>query len=370
VRTGVAKRSADQVAGIVLRTTDAGTQLTIGDVARVRVEGVDRDRAYFVGPDPAISVRVDRSASGDAIRMQRTVEEVAAEMESTLPQGVEISLIRTLAEGITARLNILLDNGLMGLGLVVVLLFLFLNARTAFWVAMGIPVAMTAAIAMMYVAGFTINMISLFALIITLGIVVDDAIVVGENIHREVESGRREGLEAAVVGTQLVFKPVVFGVITTIIAFAPWAMLTGPTRAFTQQITFVVIASLVFSIIECMFILPAHLAHMKKEDKSKQGALARFQQRIADSLLWFAQFVYKPVLEFALRMRYATIVFFFIVFSFAIMLVANRIVPFKFMPEIESDLVQVTIDMPEGTPFSRTLEVRDQLQNGINGAEN
>ena len=127
VRAGVEKRSADQIAAVVLRSDDDGTQLTLGDVAQVRVEGVDRDRAYFVGPNSAISVRVDRSASGDAIRMQQTVEQVVAEMEPTLPQGVELDLIRTLSESITARLNILLDNGLMGLGLVVLLLFLFLT---------------------------------------------------------------------------------------------------------------------------------------------------------------------------------------------------------------------------------------------------
>ena len=135
VRTGVAKRSADQIAAIVLRSSDDGTQLSVGDVARVRVEGIDRERAYFVGPEPAISIRVDRSAQGDAIRMQRQVEDVAAAMELTLPDGVEIDLIRTLAESITGRLNILLDNGALGLALVVALLFLFLNARTAFWVA-------------------------------------------------------------------------------------------------------------------------------------------------------------------------------------------------------------------------------------------
>ena len=150
VTTGIAKRSADQIADIVLRTDEDGTQLRIGDVATVRVESVDRDRAYFVGDDPAISIRIDRTAQGDAIRMQRTVEEVAAEMQSTLPNGVEISLIRTRAEAITGRLNILMENGLMGLGLVLLLLFLFLNARTALWVAAGIPVAMTATIAIMY----------------------------------------------------------------------------------------------------------------------------------------------------------------------------------------------------------------------------
>jgi multidrug efflux pump subunit AcrB len=124
---------------------------------------------------------VDRSEDGDAIAIQRQVEGVAAELESRLPEGTSIDLIRTRAEAISGRLNILLDNALLGLALVVGLLFLFLNARTAFWVAAGIPVALIAAIALMYAAGLTLNMISLFALIITLGIVVDDAIVVGEH---------------------------------------------------------------------------------------------------------------------------------------------------------------------------------------------
>ena len=181
VRTGSAKRSAEDIAGIVLRSNPDGSKLTIGDLGRVRTEGIDRERVFFVGENPAISVRVDRSEGGDAVRIQRQVEDVAAEMERTLPAGVELDLIRTRAEQITARLNILLDNGLLGLGMVVALLFLFLNARTAFWVAAGIPVSMMAAVAIMYAFGFTFNAISLFALIITLGIVVDDAIVVGEH---------------------------------------------------------------------------------------------------------------------------------------------------------------------------------------------
>jgi len=181
VRTGVAKRSAEEISAIVLRANPNGSALTIGDVATVRVEGADREQAFFVGDDPAVQVRVQRNAQGDAIGMQATVEEVADALTATLPTGVDITLTSSRAEIITGRLNILLDNGLMGLGLVVALLFLFLNARTAFWVAAGIPVAMFAAIALMYASGLTINMISLFALIITLGIVVDDAIVVGEH---------------------------------------------------------------------------------------------------------------------------------------------------------------------------------------------
>ena len=261
VRTGVAKRSADQIAAVVLRSNPDGSKLTIGDLARVRVEGIDRDRAFFVGDDPAITIRVDRSDQGDAIKIQRQVEEVAAEMQLVLPATVEMQLIRTRAEAITGRLNILLDNGLMGLGLVVLLLFLFLNARTAFWVAAGIPVAMTAAIAIMYLAGLTINMISLFALIITLGIVVDDAIVVGEHADFRVRRLKEKPVEAAENAARRMFAPVFSATITTIIAFFGLVAIGGRFGSLIDDIPFTVIVVLAASLIECFLILPNHMSH-------------------------------------------------------------------------------------------------------------
>lgn len=177
VRTGREKRSPEEIEGIVLRTEADGSVLTIGDLAQVTREGVDRNRSYFVGDNPAMSIRVDRSDLGNAIAIQAQVQEVVDALQVTLPQGVKAELIRTRAERISDRLNILIDNGLMGLGLVLALLFLFLNTRIAFWVAAGIPAAMFAAVALMYAAGITINMISLFGLIITLGIVVDLSLI-------------------------------------------------------------------------------------------------------------------------------------------------------------------------------------------------
>lgn len=181
VRTGVAKRTAEEIENIVVRSNADGSKLRVGDVATISVSGTDADRSYFVAGLPAVSIRVDRSDQGDAIRMQSTVQAVADEMQLTLPQGVKIELIRTRAQAIQDRLGILISNGLVGLLLVVGLLFLFLSARTAFWVAAGIPAAMFAAVGLMYAFGLTLNMVSLFGLIITLGIVVDDAIVVGEH---------------------------------------------------------------------------------------------------------------------------------------------------------------------------------------------
>ena len=243
---------------------------------------------------------------------------------------------------------------------------LFLRPLVALWVTVGIITAFAGGIMLLPMFGVSWNILSTFAVLLVIGVVVDDAIVVGENIHREVESGRRDGLDAAILGTQFVMKPVIFGVLTTIIAFLPWAFITGPTRMFTQQITFVVVAALIFSIIECLLILPAHLSHMKKQAfEGASGGFMKFQRRIADSLLWFAANIYKPVLELAIRFRYATVALFFSLFGIALSLQSNGIVPFQFMPDIESDLIQVTIEMPEGTPYERLLQVRDQLQVGI-----
>ncbi len=363
----------DQFENIIIRQSNDQGTIRVGDVAEVIDGFIDADLEATFDDRPTAFVMVVQPDRMDIVQyadnFRDYIDRANNPATGIMPDGMQIDILWDNSQPFQERMQLISESALLGAVLVMLVLILFLRPIVAFWVTIGIITAFAGGILLMPLFGVSWNILSTFAVLLVIGVIVDDAIVVGENIHREVESGRREGLDAAIVGTQMVFKPVVFGVITTIIAFAPWAMLTGPTRAFTQQITFVVIASLIFSIIECMFILPAHLSHMKKEDKTKQNALAKFQQRIADSLLWFAQYIYKPTLEFALKMRYATIVFFFIVFAFAIMLVANRVVPFKFMPEIESDLVQVSIDLPDGTPFSRTLEIRDQLQLGVDAAQ-
>ncbi len=264
VRTGVEKRSPEQISQIVIKALADGSKLTIGDVARLEVEGALRGETYFVGENPAISVRVDRSASGDAIGIQHSVEKVAAALEATLPPDVSIDLIRTRAEAITGRLDILLDNGLMGLGLVVALLFLFLNARTALWVAAGIPVSMLAAIALMFAWGLTINMISLFALIITLGIVVDDAIVVGEHADARLRKLREGPVEAAENAAKRMALPVFSATLTTVIAFFALTFVEGRFGDLISDIPFTVVVVLLASLVECFLILPNPMAHSLK----------------------------------------------------------------------------------------------------------
>ncbi len=261
VRTGTEARTAAEIAAIVLKAGADGTKLTLGDIATVRVESADRGRAAFVGPNPAMTVRVDRNAEGDAIRMQAQVADVAAAMQASMPPGLTIDLVRARAEQITDRLYLLLDNGLTGLGLVVLLLFLFLNARTALWVAAGIPVSMLAAVAAMYAVGLTINMISLFALIIMLGILVDDAIVVAEHADFRARSLGESPLEAAENGALRMAQPVVASTLTTVIAFFGLVAIGGRFGDLIKDIPFTVIAVLLASLIECFLILPNHMAH-------------------------------------------------------------------------------------------------------------
>ena len=260
VRTGVEKRTVQQIKDIALKSLTDGSQLTIGQVAQVSLRGFDRNSAYYVGKNPAVLVRVDRSQEGDAIDIQRTVQAVVDELSVSLPKDTQITLTNTRAEYITGRLNLLINNGLMGLGLVVALLFLFLNGKTALWVAAGIPTSMLAAMGLMYVFCVTFNMISLFALILTLCIVVDDAIVVGEHADTKARAGL-DPMAAAERAARDMFLPVFAATLTTIIAFLGLVAVGGRFGDLILDIPVTVSLVLAASFVECFLILPHHMAH-------------------------------------------------------------------------------------------------------------
>ena len=364
IRTGSAKTGADEIAAITLRSNPDGSKLTIGDVATVRVEGVDRDRAYFVGPNSAISIRVDRSDQGDAIDIQRGVEMVAAEMELTLPEGVSIDLIRTRAEAITGRLNILLENGLMGLGLVVLLLFLFLNARTAFWVAAGIPVAMTAAIALMYAAGLTINMISLFALIITLGIVVDDAIVVGEHADFRARRLGEDPKTAAENAARRMFLPVFSATITTVIAFFGLTAIGGRFGDLIADIPFTVIVVLIASLIECFLILPNHMAHALTHSV-KEHWYDWPSRQVNKVFRWFREGVFRRVMGLVIWARYPVMAATVLILATQVNTFLSGDVQWRFFNAPERDSVSGNFAMAPGATREDTMAVMRGLQETV-----
>ncbi|MEM6324345.1 MAG: efflux RND transporter permease subunit [Pseudomonadota bacterium] len=360
VRTGVAKTDADQIAAIVLRTYADGSKLVIGDVAEILVGGIDRERAYFVGDNPAISIRVDRSDRGDAIEIQRQVEEVAAELEATLPEGVEIDLIRTRAEAINARLNILLDNGLVGLGLVVLLLFLFLNARTAFWVAAGIPAAMTAAIAMMYLAGLTFNMISLFALIITLGIVVDDAIVVGEHADHRARMGEPPA-NAAENAARRMFPPVFSATLTTIIAFFGLLIVGGRFGDLIVDMPYTVIAVLIASLVECFLILPNHMAHSLAHS-AKEHWYDVPSRVVNRGFRWVRETLFRPFMAWVIWARYPVVAGAIVLLSWQVSNLVTGDLPWRFFSAPERSSVSGNFAMAPGATRDDTMEMMREMQ--------
>ncbi|MCY4181055.1 MAG: efflux RND transporter permease subunit, partial [Litoreibacter sp.] len=361
VRTGVAKRDGAAISNIVLRSNADGSQLTVGDVARVIVEGPDRERAYFRGDNPAISIRVDRSGQGDAIGLQAAVEEVADELTATLPEGTTIDLIRTRSEAITGRLNILVDNGLIGLGLVVLLLFLFLNARTAFWVAAGLPVAMLGAIALMYLAGITINMISLFALIITLGIVVDDAIVVGEHADFRHRTLGEDPVTAAENAAKRMASPVFSATITTIIAFFGLVAIGGRFGDLIADIPFTVIVVLIASLVECFLILPNHMSHALAAS-AKEKWYDWPSRTVTKGFNWVRENAFRPFMRFVIWARYPVFALAFVALASQAALFIKGDVTWRFFNAPERGSVSGNFSMLPGATREDTLEMMREMQ--------
>ncbi|MBO6603342.1 MAG: efflux RND transporter permease subunit [Roseicyclus sp.] len=361
VRTGTARRSADEIAGIVLRTNADGSTLTIGEIAAITTEGVDRERAYFVGENPAISIRVDRTDQGDAIGIQEIVQSVADEMQLTLPEGVTIDLIRTRAESISARLNILLDNGLVGLGLVVLLLFLFLNARTAFWVAAGIPVAMLAAIALMYVAGLTLNMISLFALIITLGIVVDDAIVVGEHADFRARNLGESPVVAAENAAKRMAAPVFSATITTILAFAGLVAIGGRFGELIADIPFTVIVVLAASLVECFLILPNHMAHALAHS-AKEHWYDWPSRQVNRGFEWVRDTLFRPAMRLVIKARYPVLAAVILVLATQVAVFVRGDVTWRFFNAPELSSVSGNFAMLDGATREDSFAMMREMQ--------
>jgi multidrug efflux pump subunit AcrB len=361
IRTGTERRTAEDIAALELRATPDGGRLQIGDIAQIRVGGIDRERAYFVGDSAAIVMRIDRAQTGDAIGIQRQVETIAAQMQATLPEGVTIDLANARAEMISGRLKLLITNGLMGLGLVVLLLFLFLSARTAFWVAAGIPVAMLAAVAGMYVMGMSFNMISLFALIITLGIVVDDAIVVGEHADYRARTLGESPAEAAENAATRMALPVFAATITTITAFAGLTIIGGRFGNMIADIPWTVVAVLLASLVECFLILPNHMYH------ALAGAARAHwydwpSRQVNRGLDWVKRVAVRPAMRLVIAGRYVVLAAVVALLAVQSTLLINGTVVWRFFSAPEQGTLSGNFLMAPDATRADALEQMRELQ--------
>ena len=363
VRTGVAKRSTTEISDIVLRSNADGSKLRIGDVAEVIVLGVDRERAFFVGDNPAITVSVDRSAQGDAIDIQAQVQKTVDTLVETLPDGTKMELIRTRAEHISGRLSMLFQNAITGLALVVGLLFLFLNVRTAFWVAAGIPTAICAAIALMYVAGITINMISLFALLITLGIVVDDAIVVGEHADYRARQGL-DPVSAAETAARRMALPVFAATATTIIAFFGLVAVGGRFGDLIADIPFTVVLVLIASFVECFLILPNHMAHSIKH--SVKHHWYDMPSRIVNiGFEWVRDVLFRRLMALIIRARYAVLAGAVVLLASQIVMVISKEVKWRFFNAPERSSVSGNFAMVGSATREDAFQMMQEMQRAV-----
>ena len=361
VRTGTERRSLQELSAIVLRSQPDGSKLTLGEVAKLSMNEANARRAAFVGESPAMTVRIDRADDGDAIRMQAAAAKVAVEMQAGLPPGVVVELVRTRAEQISDRLVLLIDNGLTGLALVVGLLFLFLNARVALWVAAGIPVAMIASLAMMYAAGLTLNMISLFALIIMLGIVVDDAIVVGEHADFRARILGEPPREAAENAAHWMAAPVFASSVTTIVAFLGLIVIGGQFGGLIRDIPVTVTIVLIASLIECFLILPNHL--VKALVHSGQEKWYDWPSRQMNrGMAWFQRRVIRPTMRLVIVARYPVLALAVVALASQAALFLKGEVQFRFFNAPEQASVTGNFAMLPGASRDDSLAMMRELQ--------
>jgi len=344
---------------IVLLTTTDGTILTLGDIATI-VDGFEDTESYarFDG-NPSISLTVLTTSNQNMLQVTAAVREFVEERRQTLPEGINMDIWADTSYYLQDRLDLMTENLLMGALLVLLILSLFLEIKLAFWVIVGIPISFLGAFALMPAVGLDLNMLSLFGFIMVLGIVVDDAIIIGESAHHSMTKyGHSTG--SIVHGAQRVAIPATFGVLTTIVAFMPLLMISGFAAGFTESIGWVVILCLVFSLVESKLILPSHLVHFGKPNETSW--FNKIPKRCNEILDKFVYEKYVPFVSKCIRNRYITLSTFIGALIIAAGLMAGGIVRVVFLPEIPSDFIQATVTMVEGSPEQQTRAIMNKLE--------
>ncbi|MEQ9452877.1 MAG: efflux RND transporter permease subunit [Pseudomonadales bacterium] len=358
--TGQAYRG-DEFERILLLTKPDGTRVRLGDIATIKDGFVEQDSyAYFDG-EPSLGVSVSSTENESELEISRAVHTYVEQRQATLPDDVKLAVWADSTYYLQGRLDMLLSNLAMGFFLVFCILGLFLHIKLAAWVVLGLPVAFLGAFMLMPIVDITINIMSLFAFIVVLGIVVDDAIIVAEAAYTETEKSGYS-LASIVKGTQRVAMPATFGVLTTIMAFLPQLFVTGPTQNVNAAMGWVVIGCLAFSLVESKLILPSHLALMK----SSHGGKAGVTDWVDKKLKYFISEIYQPLLVRAIEYRYATVALFLSSIILAVGMVAGGMVRIVFFPEIENDYVMGSLELHEGAPETLARAVIEQMDTALN----
>ncbi len=367
LRTLGRKYTGKEMADIVLVAMPDGDVVTLDRVATI-VDGFAEEAVEAeINGEPAVMLIVYKTPEEDSLAISEAVGRFIADTQAGLPEGIRARILYDNTEMLQARIHLLVKNGIIGLAIVFLLLWLFLNARLSFWAGMGIPISVAGALVVLWAMGGTLNMVSLFGLIMVLGIVVDDAIVVGEAIYHHRRMGKAP-LAAAVDGVGEVGMPVVAAVLTTVVAFVPLAYVGGIMGKFIAILPAVVIACLGVSLLECLLLLPAHLSHLPDPHRNDDRPdpltrrLKAVQRLTAAGLDWTVSRIYRPLLGKALAWRYVSLSTAVAVLMLAAGLMKGGILRFEVFPEVDGFVATATVEMPEGTPAEVTRDAVERVE--------
>ncbi len=361
LRMNERKQWADQFGAIEVLTGEAGAILQLSDIATI-TDGFEESGFHSqFNQQPSVEINVFRVGNQSPLKIAEIVQRTLKDFEASIPANVQTRLDNNAAEDYRQRLSILVENGLMAVVIVLVILSVFLEFRLALWVMAGMVVSFTGGILFLPMVGVSINMISMFAFLVVLGIVVDDAIVVGENIYEFRQQGNSL-LNAAILGVKDIASPVIFSILTNIVAFIPLLFIPGTTGKFWWPIPVVVIVVLLISLFEALFILPAHLGHVPRRSKSKIAEkLHHFQQQFSKGFSLFVNTKYRRFLELCLRNRYVTIcaaiALFIIVGGYGYSGHMGMIL----MPEVAADEIEAGVRLPVGTTPAQAGRVAEEV---------
>ena len=361
VRTRGQAFSQEDFSKIPIRS-NSGSEVQLGEIANINDGFEEGDKALEFNGKPALFVEVMRTGQESAIDISNKVRDYVKRSKAFFPEGIDLYVWDDESVAIRGRLSTLLSSMIQGGLLVLLVLGLFLRPGLAFWIVIGIPVGFAGGVILMPWFGLTANIMSLFGFIIVLGIVVDDAIVTGENVYSKIKDGM-EPLEAAVQGTHEVATPVTFGALTTMVAFIPLFFFDGTWGDFAKQIPPIVAPVLLFSLVESKFILPAHLKHLKPT--VRKDVFSRFQNKLANGLEQFVESVYQPLLLRAVKHR-ASVTAGFIAIALAMLgyCVGGRM-GFVSFPSVDRNRITAILDMPDNTPLEVTRKYVDRLEKGV-----
>lgn len=360
IRVAEERRAVADLAALVVRSSPAGGQVLLGDIAEITERfALDDDVITFDGR-PAAILDINKTRAEDSLSIVDELQAFLAAERQQAPPGVTLAITADAASVVRDRLTLVVVNGIQGLALVFAVLWLFFGLRFSFWVAMGLPVSFMGGVALMGLVGYSLNLMTTLGLLIVIGLLMDDAIVIAENIARLRERGR-SAMQAAVEGATQVFPNVLASFGTTAMIFGSLAFLQGDLGAVLRVVPVVMLFVLAVSLVEAFLILPHHLIHSLEAPRKTGGVTARVEQ----ALVWTRERLVGPLVDLTIRWRYVTAGLSFAVLLVSVSMLAGGYLKFTAFPELDGDTIVARVLLPQGTPLSRTEAVVARLEDGL-----